>query len=233
MADQQKIAVITGAARNPATNLTCYRLIARGWRVVALDSPRPGTPDSIEVELSDRDAVKKAVDDTAGGLGPISLLIAGGLFYDVVPFAEVTPQEWRRYFDGHLGHAVNTCWAVAPHMIEAGGGTIVLVSSEFAIDGPVEDWWAAHYASAKGGILGLQRSLAAELGPRGIRVTGVGPGPSEKSYPGITATDAYRWSLPLRRRQTIEETVETLLFMAEEATFCAGNIVSNNAGAVI
>lgn len=120
MADQQKIAVITGAARNPATNLTCYRLIARGWRVVALDSPRPGTPDSIEVELSDRDAVKKAVDDTAGGLGPISLLIAGGLFYDVVPFAEVTPQEWRRYFDGHLGHAVNTCWAVAPHMIEAG-----------------------------------------------------------------------------------------------------------------
>ena len=225
------VAVVTGAACNPVTAQVCERLAERGWQVAGLDSPAPATLLSIEVDLADRTAVAEAVARAAQELGPISLLITGGLFYEIVPVEEIDPNRWRHMFAVHLGNVVNACWAVVPSMLEAGSGTIILVSSEFAIDGTADGWWAAHYAAAKGSIVGVTRSLGAELAPYGVRVNSVAPGPTELDH--VPATDEYRASLPLRRRLDLRETVDTVLFMAEEGTYFAGQTISPNAGAVI
>jgi NAD(P)-dependent dehydrogenase (short-subunit alcohol dehydrogenase family) len=118
-------------------------------------------------------------------------------------------------------------------MLEAGRGTIVTISSELALAGGAED---AHYAAAKGAILGFTRSLGAELAPSGIRVNSVAPGPTDT--PLIEADSPWRApdylaTLPLRRLVRPEEVAGAVLFLFEEEANFAGQVISPNAGAVI
>ena len=153
--------------------------------------------------------------------------------YEIVPLAEIDDERWRRMLALHLGGVANACWAVLPGMLAAGSGTIVTISSELALAGGDGD---AHYAAAKGAILGLTRSLGEELAPLGIRVNGVAPGPTDT--PLLDPNSPWREpdylaSLPLGRLVTPEEVAETVLFLVEEGTYFAGQTLSPNAGAVI
>jgi NAD(P)-dependent dehydrogenase (short-subunit alcohol dehydrogenase family) len=118
-------------------------------------------------------------------------------------------------------------------MLAAGSGTVVTISSELGVAGGDGD---AHYAAAKGAIIGLTRSLGWELAPLGIRVNSVAPGPTDT--PLLVADSpwrepAYLAGLPLGRLVTPEEVAETVLFLIEEGSYFAGQTLSPNAGAVI
>jgi len=153
--------------------------------------------------------------------------------YAMTPAAEIEPADWQRMLRVHLGGALNLARAAAPGMVHRGKGSIVAITSELAIGGGSGD---AHYAAAKGAIIGLVRSLAVELAPRGVRVNAVAPGPTDTP---LLAADSpwrepeYLATLPLGRLVAPEEVALVVAFLVEEGTFATGEIVSPNAGAVI
>ena len=230
--DTPGVAIVTGAASGIGAVVSA-RLAERGWRVAGMDLERSDTELSLQLDVTDRPAVDKAARRAAEQLGPVSALVTAAGVYEMVPVADIDAERWQRMLAVHLGGVANACWAVLPSMLETGIGTIITISSELALAGGKGD---AHYAAAKGAILGFTRSLGAELAPRGIRVNSVAPGPTDTP---LLAPDspwrrpAYLDSLPLGRLVRPDEVADTVMFVLEEGTYFCGQTVSPNAGAVI
>jgi NAD(P)-dependent dehydrogenase (short-subunit alcohol dehydrogenase family) len=227
-----QVAVVTGAASGIGAAVASA-LAERGWRVAGLDLRDSACELSLQADVADRAAVAAAVARARRELGPISALLTAAGIYEMTPVADITTAAWRRMLAIHLGGVANACWAVVPSMLEAGSGSIVTISSELAIAGGDED---AHYAAAKGAIIGFTRALGAELAPRGIRVNSVAPGPTDT--PLIAADSPWRApdylaTLPLRRLVRPEEVAGAVLFLLEEEANFVGQVISPNAGAVI
>jgi 2-hydroxycyclohexanecarboxyl-CoA dehydrogenase len=226
------VAIVTGSASGIGA-VVCARLAERGWRVAGVDLERSDTELSLQVDVTDRRAVEQAVHLAADELGPVSLLVTAAGVYEMVPVADIDARRWRRMLAVHLGGVANACWAVLPSMLEAGTGTIVTISSELALAGGDGD---AHYAAAKGAIIGFTRSLGAELASQGIRVNSVAPGPTDTPLLAVDSPwrqSEYLGSLPLGRLVRPEEVADTVMFLVEEGTYFNGQTVSPNAGAVI
>jgi 2-hydroxycyclohexanecarboxyl-CoA dehydrogenase len=226
------VAIVTGAASGIGAVVSA-RLAEQGWRVAGLDLERSDTELSLRVDVTDRPAVEQAARSAAERLGPVSALVTAAGVYEMVPVADIDAERWRRMLAVHLGGVANACWAVLPSMLQSGTGTIITISSELALAGGDGD---AHYAAAKGAILGFTRSLGAELAPQGIRVNSVAPGPTDTPLLGPDSPwrrPAYLASLPLGRLVRPDEVAHTVMFVLGEGTYFYGQTVSPNAGAVI
>ncbi len=132
-----------------------------------------------------------------------------------------------------LGGTVNTCAAVLPHMIGSQRGSIVAISSELALGGSATD---LHYVAAKGAVLGLIKSLAAELAATPIRVNAVAPGPTDTpllAADSLWREPGYLATLPLGRLVTPAEIAATVYYLTTEGRMYCGEVLSPNAGAVI
>jgi len=228
----QGVAVVTGAASGIGA-ATADSLAARGWRVAGMDLDPCDTELALQADVSDREAVRAAVDRAADELGPPSLLVTAAGAYEMAPVTEIDDERWRRMLAVHLGGVANACWAALPGMIDRASGTIVTISSELALGGGEND---AHYVAAKGAIVGFTRSLAIELAPRGIRVNSVAPGPTDTPLlvpDSPWREPSYLATLPLGRMVTPTEVAETVAYLVEEGTYFQGQTLSPNAGAVI
>ncbi len=226
------VAIVTGAASGIGAEISA-RLSTTGHKVAGLDLRESDTDLPLTADVSDRYAVQDAVDCVTNELGPVSMLVTVAGYYEMIPIQEITTETWRRMLDVHLGGTYNACAAVLPGMLETGGGTIVTISSELALGGGSED---AHYAAAKGAIIGFTKSLAVEVAGRGVRVNCVAPGPTDT--PLLEPTSPWREqgfleTLPLRRLVRPDEVAEAVLFLIEEGSYFYGQVLSPNAGAVI
>ncbi|WP_320669367.1 SDR family NAD(P)-dependent oxidoreductase [Patulibacter defluvii] len=229
----RRVALVTGAASGIGAAIAA-RLARGGFTVAGLD--RAVAADvalAVQADVTDRAAVEAAVARVVAELGPIEVLVTAAGSYEVAPIDEIDGARFARMLRIHLGGTMHACAAVVPAMRAAGRGCIVTISSELALAGGDRE---VHYAAAKGAIVGLSRSLGAELAPHGIRVTSVAPGPTDTP---LLAADSpwrapeYLATLPLGRLVRPEEIAETVGFLVEEGTFFTGTVVSPNAGAVI
>lgn len=226
------VALVTGAASGIGAAVAAS-LSERSWRTVGLDLRESETDLSLVADVTDASAVQSAVDRTIRELGPVSLLVTVAGHYEMLPLTEIGTEAWRRMLRVHLGGTRNCCAAVLPGMLERERGCVVTVSSELALAGGEND---AHYAAAKGAIIGFTKALAAEVAGRGVRVNCVAPGPTDTP---LLAPDSpwrnkdFLRTLPLRRLVTPEEVAETVLFLAKEGDYFCGQVLSPNAGAVI
>jgi len=216
------VALVTGAAGGIG-GASADALAAAGMAVARTDLP---------LDVADAVAVAGLVAQTEADLGPIEVLVNCAGYVEEMPLAELTDPEWNRMLRVHLGGTWHTCRAVAPGMAARGRGAIVNTSSELALCGAELH---AHYCAAKGAIIGLTKSLALELGGRGVRVNAVAPGATDTALLTDTwRTPAYLASLPLGRLSTAAEIAATVAFLASDAAaYVTGQVVSPNSGAVI
>jgi SDR family mycofactocin-dependent oxidoreductase len=182
-----KVVVVTGAARGTG-RVHCHRFADEGADVIALDAPAAAgelrsTAREVEsrgrrcvtglADVSDLEAVTTAVDAGVAGLGRLDVVVANaGIHLPGAPCWQLDPRDWQRTLDINLTGVWHTVKATVPHL-GPGGGSVVIISSTNGIRGTAN---TAHYTSSKHAVVGLARTLANELGPRGIRVNTVHPG---------------------------------------------------------
>ncbi len=173
--------VVTGAASGigravaeraaeEGARVACLDLDGKAVTAFAASLPVPGC--AAQVDVTDPDAVRRAIDAVAITMGGIDGLVNSAGIVALGPIAEITPEIWRRVIDVNLGGTFLVCQAAAPHMKAAKDAAIVNISSAQALL-PVAG--ASAYAASKGGVQSLSKALAAELAP-GIRVNAICPG---------------------------------------------------------
>ncbi len=228
----RRVAIVTGAASGIGACVAAS-IRSSGHRVVGFDLVESDTDLSCTGDVSDVSAVSDAVARATDELGPIDTVVSVAGYYEMIPFSEITEAQWTRMLRVHLGGLTNVVRATLPGMLERKQGTIVAVSSELAIGGGDLD---AHYAAAKGAIIGFVRSLAVEVAPKGVRVNSVAPGPCDTP---LLAPDSpwrargYLDTLPARRLASPDEVATAVQFLVDDGSFMVGEVISVNSGAVI
>lgn len=178
-----KVAIVTGASKGIGLAIT--RVLAdEGVAVVAgardaspeLDGlSRSGRVTYVAVDLSDPDSAAHLVD-AAAGLGRLDILVnnVGAVSPRLDGFLAVTDEQWATSYTLNLMAAVRTTRAALPLMLARGRGAIVSTSS---VNATLADPSVIDYSAAKAALRSFCKSLSKELGPQGIRVNTVSPGP--------------------------------------------------------
>jgi NAD(P)-dependent dehydrogenase (short-subunit alcohol dehydrogenase family) len=180
---KDKVAAITGAASGIGQAFA-QRLAEEGVHVAVVDR-QPGDETVKRVVEAGRESLfcecdvasPESVDAMARQVlqrfGSCDIVINCAGVFPLKPFEEITYDDWRRVLSVNLDGTFLTCAAFAPGMKSRGWGRIVnMASSTFG--GVVTGF--AHYVASKGGVIGLTRALATELGPYGVTVNSIAPG---------------------------------------------------------
>jgi len=185
-----------------------------------------GSVDGAGADVADEQAVAELVDHATRFLGRIDVLINNAGIARKSPFLETGVADWDRTIAVNLRGMFLVAQAVARSMVADGrGGAIVNMASTNALGGE-EDF--ADYNASKGGVLQLTRTMAVELGPKGVRVNCVCPGfidtPLNRAIASEEEFETYeRERIPLQRRGRPEEVASAYLFLAsDEASFVHG-----------
>lgn len=207
-------------------------LAAAGVQAASLDLGAGGLAAlDVVCDVTDAQAVADAVARVADELGaPGALVCAAGVVSEL-PLAELEPAEWRRVVDASLTSSFLLARAVAPHLVARGGGPIAMLSTGYATKGMLH---GPHYAAAKAGVEALAKSLALELGPAGVRVNAVAPGPVRTAMldtkPGWDEAAVAR-AIPLGRIGEPEDVADAVLFLlGERSRYVTGQVLQVNGG---
>jgi 3-oxoacyl-[acyl-carrier protein] reductase len=182
---------------------------------------------AIQADVASADEARRLVEEA----GDLDVLVNNaGLTRDGL-LARMSDDDWRTVIDTNLGSVFHTCRAVTRPMMKKKGGAIVNVSSVVGVHG---NWGQTNYAASKAGIIGFTKSLARELGSRGIRANVVAPGYVKTQLTEVLpeeATKAMIAHTPLGRVAEPEEIAGTVRFLAsDDASFITGEVVLVDGG---
>ncbi|MFI7530232.1 SDR family oxidoreductase [Nocardia salmonicida] len=188
------------------------------------------------VDVTDRVGIDAGVGRVLESLGPPTVLVNNAGLDGFEEFSSITAASWQQILAVNLTGTFDCCQAVVPHMIAAGWGRIINISSSSAQTGnPL----MTHYSAAKAGVVGLTKALAQELGPRGITVNTIPPGfidtpmlrrTEQRGFlgPGVDAAVA---TTPVRRVGQPEDIAAACAFLArDDAGYITGQIFGVNGG---
>ncbi|MBV8070210.1 MAG: SDR family oxidoreductase [Acidobacteriaceae bacterium] len=180
-----KTAIVTGSA-NGIGEAVAHLFSTHGARLLLLDRDEArnaavasaiaverGRAIPIALDLRNRPAIDAAVERGVGEFGAIDILINNAGIYPRQDFMSMTEQQWDEMQDINLKSMFHLTQAVLPGMLSRGAGKIVNISSVTFHLGMAS---LAHYIASKGGVIGLTRALARELGPHNVYVNCVTPG---------------------------------------------------------
>jgi NAD(P)-dependent dehydrogenase (short-subunit alcohol dehydrogenase family) len=245
----ERTAVVTGAASPRGIGRATARLLAeRGWSIGILDIDERGGQAlaeeiteafnvktfAVAADVSDEDQVRAAIDELEAALPPLAGLANIAGVSSPVPYLELTSEEWHRVININLNGVHYVCRRVAETMVEHRFGRIVSVSSISAQRGG-GTYSKTPYSVAKSGVIGLTRALARELGPYGITVNAVAPGPIDTDIMGGPLT-------PERRAEMIDELLvdrvgvpgdvasSIAFLMSDEAGYISGHTLNVDGG---
>lgn len=185
-----------------------------------------------QLDTRDKPALDRAAAETVERFGSIAGAATCAGIFRPKPFLEITEQDWDDHFGINLRGVLFTAQAVLPHMRARGKGSIVMFSSTLARTARPG---TGHYASTKGGVLGLMRVMALETAKEGIRVNAISPGLADTAMPnaiysGETMADKAKDN-PMKRLGTANDMAQTALFLlSDDASFITAQDVRVNGG---
>jgi len=182
---------------------------------------------AVQADVSDPEQAKSLVDEA----GDIDVLVNNaGTTRDGV-LARMLDDDWRAVLETNLSSTFYTCRAAARGMMKRRGGAIVNISSIVGVHG---NWGQTNYAASKAGIIGFTKSLARELGSRGVRANVIAPGYVKTALTDAIPEDARETMLantPLGRLGDPENVAAAVRFLAsDEASFITGEVLLVDGG---
>jgi len=263
---QGKVAFITGAGHGQGRS-HAIRLAEEGADIVAFDICRDydtvpysmATPEELaetvkavealdrrivasQADVRDAEALKAAVDEGVAQLGRLDIVCANAGICTVQAWDEVTPQVWQDTLDTNLTGVWNTIVACVPHLIAAGGGSVICTSSTAGIKGLP---FLAPYVAAKHGVVGIARTMANELAAHSIRVNTVHPtGVQTPMGEGLGGLEAliqrdpnigpiFMNTLPVESVEARDISNAVLFLASDEARYVTGLEFTVDAGSTI
>jgi len=243
---KDKVAIVTGAAKGLGRQFS-IGLAKEGAKIMAVTRKDltnlqkttdeiqafGGVAKAFQADVSvEKDAIKMA-EETIKIFGRIDILINCAAIYDGLvrkSFTDVDPDEWDQVMAVNLKGPWLCTRAVFPYMKQQGRGKIVNLSSEVFFTG---SHGFIHYVSSKGGVIGLTRALAIELGPSNININAVAPGftdtEASRHLADITKYDVSK--TPLKRLEQPDDLLGAVIFLAsDESNFVTGQTLLVDGG---
>ncbi|MEE9459143.1 MAG: 3-oxoacyl-ACP reductase FabG [Candidatus Bathyarchaeia archaeon] len=243
---EKKVALITGSTRGIGKAIA-IELAKKGYDIAINDLELPDegketiktidemgrTSIFVKANVADYNDVEKMINEVLTKFKRIDVLVNNaGINIDKL-VTNMSPQDWQRVIDVNLTGVFNCTKAVIPNMIKIGGGKIINMSSQGALNGPVGQ---ANYAASKGAIISFTKVIAKEYAQYNILCNAIAPGCIETRMtdsmpPGMLRERVSE--IPLGRRGKPKEVAELVTFLADQANYITGQLILINAGEYI
>jgi len=239
-----KVAIVTGAARNIGRAIA--RSLASGGASVMVNAKtsrdqaqetvamieKAGGKAAVHIaDVTDARAVAEMIDATVKRFGRIDALVNNAAVRMETPFGEIKLEDWHRVLAIVLDGAFICTQACVPHMIKAGGGTVINIGG---LTGHRGASGRAHVIAAKSGLAGMTKAVALVLAPHHITVNCVVPGTidSQRGLPGVPERPAHRAAPPPLGRRGEPEEVAAMVRMlcGPDARYITGQAIHVNGG---
>ena len=241
---QQKVAIVTGAARGIG-RATAYEFAQQGFAAVVADldatlaeqvakefQAEGLTASAIGVDVANRQSVAQLVETTLATYGRVDVLVNNaGIAGRSASLLEITDDDWEKMMAIDLKSVYLCCQAVLPNMLERGSGAIVNVASIAGKEGNPN---AIPYSTAKAGVIGLTKALAKEVATKGIRVNAVAPAVIETEILKQISEEHIKYMtsrIPMGRLGQPYEVAKVIGFLASDgASFVTGQCYDVSGG---
>lgn len=243
VADNEKVALVTGAARGIGLEI-CRELLGMGMTVVGVDLNAETLEQAPEklgdlaesfhtaaLDVTDSDGFTKLVDDTAETHGHLNVLVNNaGITRDNIVLM-LTDEDWDLVLKVNLTSAFIGTRAAGKVMMRQRSGSIINMSSYSGLEG---NRGQANYSASKAGMIGLTKSSAKELAKRGVRVNAVAPGFIQTEMTDVLTQEAKDMALaqiPMQRMGQPGDIARAVGFLASEnSSYITGQILSVDGG---
>ncbi|MEK6594332.1 MAG: SDR family oxidoreductase [Pseudomonadota bacterium] len=242
-----KVALVTGGARNIGRAIS--RALAAGGAAVMVNAntSKDAAAETVKMieaaggraalhiaDVTDAGAVARMVDATVARFGRIDLLVNNAAIRAETPFEKIPYDEWRRVLSIVLDGAFLCTQACLPHLIKAGGGTVVNIGGLTGHKGALH---RSHVVTAKGGLAAMTKAVAQDLAEHNITVNCVVPGTVDtvRGLPGAPVRPDHRASLPPAGRRGTPEEIAAMVRMlcGPDARYITGQSIHINGGGLM
>jgi 3-oxoacyl-[acyl-carrier protein] reductase len=238
---QGRVAIVTGSARNIGRAIA-RALADAGAAVVVNARSSRADAEAVVREVQDRggqavakiadvgqpEAAASLIDAAIDAFGRLDILVNNAAVRREIDFESLDYQEWRAITATILDGAYLCAHAAAPHLIAAGGGSIVNIGGLSSATGATR---RAHVIAAKAGLVGLTRALAHDLAPHRITVNCVAPGLIDTERRGPEPAHHAKHATLVGRRGTPEEVAAVVRFLCgPDARYITGQTLHANGG---
>ena len=211
--------VINYAGNVEAANKTVEELKALG-----------SNSEAYKFDVSNSEQVNAGIEEIFAKYGRIDVLVNNaGITRDGL-FMRMSEENWNAVIDTNLSSAFYVSQPVVKIMMKQRSGAIVNMASVVGVSGNAGQ---ANYSAAKAGLIGLTKTLAKELGSRGIRVNAVAPGFIATDMTKDLDTSKFMDLIPLKRLGEVTDIAKTVKFLAADADYITGQVIEVDGGLII
>lgn len=245
-----RVAVVTGGGSGIGQSI-CTRLAHDGHRVAVLDLNAENAEATaselrgkghqalgIAVDVADRRSVERAYATVRSEFGPIAVLVTSAAISGFTPVAEIAVETWERMIAVNLTGTFHCVQAAIDDMVTAGWGRIVTISS---VAGQTASARQVHYSASKAGVIGLTKSLALELAPKGVTANTIPPFMvdtpllrAQQAAGALPPIEMLSHAVPAGRLTTGDDIAAACAFLcSNDASHITGQVIAINGGGYI
>jgi 2-hydroxycyclohexanecarboxyl-CoA dehydrogenase len=209
---------------------------AAGEKIVGEIAASGGRASLAVVDITDYDAVSRAVEHVEASFGPVALLVNNAGWDRAANFLDTTPEFWRKVVAINLFGPLNVNHVVLRGMAQRGFGRVVNIASDA---GRVGSSGEAVYSACKGGIIAFTKTLARELVGKGVTLNTICPGPTDTAIlrsflegpDGARIAEGLKRAIPMRRLGVPEDYPGLVAFLlSDDAAYITGQTISVSGG---